>query len=154
MAERLKSRVLHREEKFMGTVTMSRFLACVLSGGATFFVLRLMDIGFFTILISGAVFIAAVIFTGDKFGLMRYQWWVLQIRAHLLLTAHRQPASLVAQLVHSLGIQSPVMVRASQIFQQTRTSEDLSGVIILDDDLDGEGFEVLSTASIHEEVSP
>lgn len=156
MAERLKSRVLHREEKFMGTVTMSRFLACVLSTGASYFVLRLLGLGAINIIVSMLVFAGAVFLTGDRYGLMRYHWYLLQVRGQLLLDAHQQPQSLLAQIVQMLAIETHVVVQGSQLFKTAdMRDDDLSGFIVLDsDDLDASGFEVLGASDISSEHSP
>jgi hypothetical protein len=124
-AEMIKSRVLIREEKGIGTMTMKRLIFSSMFAGFVFMVAR-MAVGGWAIPIFIVTLIITLYFTGERYGIPRYRYLSFYWYSRLTLTAFHNPDGLTARLFR-LFKQSPdgVLVNGSQVF---------SGVTVVDDD--------------------
>jgi hypothetical protein len=147
MAAHLKSRVLHREEKGFGAVSMKRMIFSFMGSGFVFFALRFTPLAGLTIpltLISLGLFFY---YSGDRYGVPRYQWIFVNWRGSLLLNARKNPRGLSAMLCKSAKWDvSKTVLNGADVFAAVEFgNDDWSGIEILEsDDFDDGGFEILS----------
>ena len=96
MVARMKSRVLVREEKAIGTVTMKRIMICGMGAGIAYYAAQfLMRICSLPALIG--MFIVMLYATGDRYGVARYRWLWHGWRGRMLLTANQYPSGMTAR---------------------------------------------------------
>ena len=73
MVARMKSRVLVREEKAIGTLTMKRIMICGMGAGVAYYAAQfLVPICSLPVLI--VAFIAMLYATGNRYGVTRFRW--------------------------------------------------------------------------------
>ncbi len=151
MVARIKSRVLVREEKGGGPVSMKRIMACGMGAGMFYFVSTLLvpAVSLPVLLVGFASMIYA---TGDRYGLPRYRWVAAGRRAAWLLSAQRHSSGLAAVLCGWLNWDvSVVLVDGDRLYSGSGVVDDggLAGIEFLDSDaLDAGGFEVLSEEEV------
>jgi hypothetical protein len=99
MAARLKSSVLKREERGVGSVTMGRLIACAMLGGASFMAMQLL--GLRLLMIPGGLggFIMALFLTSLRHGIPLYRHLTIILRARLMVAALTDAASWQGQTV-------------------------------------------------------
>jgi hypothetical protein len=99
MAARLKSSVLRREERGIGSITMGRLIACAMLGGLAFLGMRV--VGIPILMIPGGLggFVGALILTGLRHGIPLYRHLYITLRARLLVGALGAPDSWQGQMV-------------------------------------------------------
>lgn len=155
MTATMKSRVLTREEKGIGGVSMKRLIFCGMGGGMVYFILNLSPLSMCSLPSLLVMFIILIIASGQRQGIPRYQWLLLTLKARTLLTAYHQPSGLTAQLIEQLDVPvGKLQIHSGDLFVGTmQTETDLSGIQILSHDRhDAVGFEVLSHDEIMVEV--
>jgi hypothetical protein len=145
MVARMKSRVLVREEKAMGTVTMKRIMICGMGAGVAYYTAQfLVPICSLPTLI--VAFIAMLYATGNRYGVTRFRWIIDGWRGRLLINARRHPAGISAKMCTGFGWDASVVVIHGDKLYATkgRVDNDWSGIQIMDsDDPDGGSFELL-----------
>lgn len=147
MTAQLKSRVLVREEKGFGAVSMKRMIFSFMGSGFVFFLMRLTPFARLNIPITLLSMVIFFYFTGDRYGIPRWRWILINWRGSLLLHARKHPTSTAGHLCKALkwDAYQAVVLKGSEIFASAGVlQDDWSGLEILDtDDLDAGGFEVL-----------
>jgi hypothetical protein len=123
--EMIKSRVLIREEKGIGSMTMKRLIFSSMFAGFIFMLAR-MAVGGWAVPIFIVTLIITLYFTGERHGIPRYYYLVFYWYSRLTLTAFHNPDGWTARIFRLLK-KSPdgVMVSGTQVF---------SGVTVVDDD--------------------
>lgn len=146
MVARMKSRVLVREEKAIGTVTMKRIMICGMGAGLAYYAAQfLVPICSLPTLI--VAFIGMLYATGDRYGVARYRWIKDGWHGRLLLTANQYPSGLTARFCSWLGWDATVVLaRGDKLYAaDTRPDDDWAGIQIVEaDNPDAGGFELLS----------
>jgi hypothetical protein len=150
MVARMKSRVLVREEKAIGVLTMKRIMICGMGAGIAYYAAQfLMPICSLPTLI--VMFIIMLYATGDRYGVARYRWIKDGWRGKMLLQAHRHRNSISAKLCVAFGWDvSVVIARGDKLYViDNRPDDDWTGIQILDtDDPDAGGLEMVSNDTI------
>ena len=148
MTAQLKSRVLVREEKGFGAVSMKRMIFSFMGSGFVFFAIRLTPLAKLNIPITLLSMVIFFYFTGDRYGIPRWRWILMNWRGGLLVRARKHPASFAGQFCKTLKWDAyhAVVLKGSEIFASAGVlQDDWSGLEILDsDDLEAGGFEVLA----------
>ncbi len=148
MTAQLKSRVLVREEKGFGAVSMKRMIFSFMGSGFVFFAMRLTPFARLNIPVTLLSMVIFFYFTGDRYGLPRWRWMLMNWRGHLLVQARKHPTHFTGQLCKILkwDAHHAVVLKGAEIFASAGVlQDDWSGLEILDtDDLEAGGFEVLA----------
>lgn len=157
MAATIKSRVLVREEKGMGGISMKRLVFCGMGAGMTYFIINLSPLRDLSIPSLILLFCLLVFLSGSRYGLARYQWILLNTQGRLLLHLSWHPSSLFAQLFATFKIQmAGIDIYGLDLFKATDHSgleSELMGIEILDTDaLTAGGFQLLSQDGIWQEA--
>lgn len=153
MTATIKSRVLTREEKGIGGISMKRLIFCGMGGGIIYLVLNLSPLSMCSLPMLLFVFITLLIASGQRYGIPRYLWIQLTIKGRMLLT--QNPNGLIESVRQQLNLTATQStVHSHEIFVGAHsTTTDLSGIQILNHDRDDAvGFEILSDDNIHVEV--
>ena len=147
MTAQLKSRVLVREVKGFGAVSMKRMIFSFMGSGFVFFLIRLTPLAKLNIPITLLSMVFFFYFTGDRYGIPRWRWMLINGRGGLLVRARKHPTSAAGQLCKTLQWDAyhAVVLKGSDIFASAGVlQDDWSGLEILETDaLDAGGFEVL-----------
>jgi hypothetical protein len=150
MVARMKSRVLVREEKAIGTVTMKRIMICGMGAGIAYYVAQfLMPICSLPTLI--VMFVIMLYATGDRYGVARYRWLLDGWHGKLLLQAYRHRNGITAKMCVAFDWDvSVVIARGDKLYAvDNRPDDDWSGIQILEtDDPDAGGLEMVSDDTI------
>jgi len=146
MSERIKSRVLVREEKGIGSISLKRIIFSGLGAGFLFNIMNLTPLRAISFPMVFILFFSFIILSGNRFGIPLYLWFWKSWQGRLLLAARRSPQSLAAWLckqlnwdIHDLTLDGNHLfaVGVSQL-------DDWEGIELLDDDnLDAGGFEIM-----------
>jgi len=143
MTATVKSRVLVREEKGMGGVSMKRLVFCGMGAGMLYMLVNLSPLSHLSIPVLFIAFALGVYLTGQTYGIARYRWWLLNGRGRLLLHLYRHPTGLLAQILDGFDV-GQALIHGADLFRAAQTADDLfGGVQILDSDAEG-GFEILA----------
>jgi hypothetical protein len=104
MAARLKSSVLRREERGIGSITMGRLIACAMVGGLAFLGMRV--VGIPILMIPGGLggFVGALILTGLRHGIPLYRHLYITLKARLQVEALHDESSWQGQVVGWLNV--------------------------------------------------
>jgi hypothetical protein len=147
MTAQLKSRVLVREEKGFGAVSMKRMIFSFMGSGFVFFLMRLTPFAKLNIPITLLSMVFFFYFTGDRYGVPRWRWMLMNGRGSLLVQARKSPNSFAGQICKTLkwDAHKAVVLKGADIFASASAlNDDWSGLEILETDaLDAGGFEVL-----------
>ena len=109
MAARLKSSVLKREERGVGSITMGRLIVCAMLGGGAFMGMQLIRLRLLMIPAGLGGFILALFLTGLRHGIPLYRHLVIVLRARLLITALKDPSSWQGQVVTFLDVDTGLL---------------------------------------------
>lgn len=151
MAANLKSRVLHREEKGFGAVSMKRMIFSFMGSGFVFFALRFTPLAGLTIPLTLLSLVLFFYYSGERYGVPRYQWILVNWRGSLLLNACNNPRGLSATLCNwAKWDAAKTVLNGAEIFAAVDFGrDDWSGLEILEsDDFGDGGFEVLSDEAV------
>jgi hypothetical protein len=109
MAARLKSAVLRREERGIGSITMGRLIACAMLGGLAFLGMRV--VGIPILMIPGGLggFVGALILTGLRHGIPLYRHLYITLKARLLVGALQATDSWQGQVVGWLDLSADTL---------------------------------------------
>jgi hypothetical protein len=99
MAARLKSSVLRREERGIGSIALGRLIASTMIGGIGFMLLRLLGVGILVLPGALASFVLALMLTNHRYGIPLYRYLLITMRARLLMQALAQPTHWQAQAI-------------------------------------------------------
>jgi hypothetical protein len=147
MGARLKSSVLRREERGIGSITMGRLIASAMLGGVGFMTMRLLGTGILMIPGGLVSFVLALVFTGQRHGIPLYRHLWITFRARLLLKAQQESASWQATLVIWLNFNpdgltlDTVKLLSAPVTLEEGTLDDWE---IVPDSLSPSGFEVVT----------
>jgi len=154
MTATIKSRVLVREEKGMGGVSMKRLVFCGMGAGIAYLVINLSSLSVCSIPALFVSFALLIYLSGNRYGVARYQWLLLTARGRLLLTAYRYPAGLVAKVCDLLQLNVRItVIHGMDLFAGGNSAlmdSDMTGIEILHTDFATGGYEVLSDEDILE----
>lgn len=145
MTATIKSRVLVREEKGMGGVSMKRLVFCGLGAGMAYFVVNLSPLHMCSLPTLFVGFVLLIYLSGRRYGVARSAWLVLVWRGRLLLDAYREPSGLSAQFCRLSNLTTEgLLISGGDLLRGTSgvRDVDLSGVEILVGETDG--FEILA----------
>ena len=156
MVARMKSRVLVREEKAIGTVTMKRIMVCGMGAGVVYYTAQfLLPICSLPALIG--VFVILLYATGDRYGVPRYRWLVDGWKGQFLLNAYLHPRGMIARLCAGLGWKTAAVVaRGDQLYVAVNHGGDdnWTGIQILETDPDAGGLEMVDDNAVVVEAGP
>lgn len=137
MTATIKSRVLVREEKGFGGVSMKRLIGCGMVAGLSYLLINLSPLSSLSLPILLIAFVLAIVMTGQRYGVARYRWLLLGLEARLLLNAQRHPSGWLAQLCEVLQRDDhQLTVRSTELFRTIQNGDDadFAGIAILDSD--------------------
>ena len=122
--ETLKSRVLVREEKGIGSLTMKRLIFSSMFAGFVFLLARL-AVGGWAVPIFILTLIGTLYGTGERYGIPRYAYLAYYGYACLTLTAAQHPNGWAARLFR-LAQRRPdgVFVSGAQLFRGVAVAEE------------------------------
>lgn len=154
MTAMMKSRVLVREEKGIGGVSMKRLIFCGMAAGILYMLVRLTPLAACAVPLLFGVFIGLVILSGTRHGVSRYAWLWLGWRGQLLLRARNAPQGWAAQVCDALNWEvAALSLDGAMLFPAAPTEMDLHGIEIMTHD-DGDGIAVLEADDIRWEEVP
>ncbi len=130
MVATLKSRVLVREEKGVGSVSMKRIIFCAMGAGMFYFASQLTPLRSMSLLVLLTAFIFLIIISGQTYGVPRYIWWAARWRGRLLLAAYRSPDGLSGQVCRLVDWEAETVVADGAAFFQAsgEVEEDWAGI--------------------------
>jgi hypothetical protein len=150
MVARMKSRVLVREEKAIGTLTMKRIMICGMGAGIAYYAAQfLMPICSLPTLI--VMFVVMLYATGNRYGVSRYRWLLDGWRGKILLQARRRRNGFSAKMCIAFGWDTSVVIaHGDKLYAvDDRPDDDWSGIQILEtDDPDAGGLEMVSDDTV------
>jgi hypothetical protein len=155
MTATMKSRVLTREEKGIGGVSMKRLIFCGMGGGVVYFILNLSPLSMCSLPSLLVVFVTLIMASGQRHGISRYQWLLLTLQGRTLLHADQHPTGLTRQWLNQFDMPiDNLHIHGGDLFVGATLSDtDLSGIQILNNDQpDAFEFEVLHSDEIPVEV--
>lgn len=148
MAARLKSSVLRREEKGIGSISMARLIVSGMMGGAIFMGMQLLGIPLLMIPAGLVTFIAGLILTAPRHGIPLYRHLQMTLLTRLMLIAQADPDSIAAAIVKFIGVQvdslsldTSIVLSAPLVYDENGTLDDWE---ILPDSDHESGFEIIS----------
>jgi hypothetical protein len=153
MGARLKSSVLRREERGIGSITMGRLIASAMLGGIGFMAMRILGTGILMIPGGLVSFVLALVFTGQRYGIPLYRHLWITFRARLLLHAHQESESWQATLVSWLNLDpdgltvNTVILLSAPVVLEEGTLDEWE---IVPDSLSPSGFEVVTDTILTE----
>jgi hypothetical protein len=146
MAARLKSSVLRREERGIGSITMGRLIVSAMIGGLCFFAMRLLGLSILMIPMGIAAFVGSLVLTHPRHGIPLYLHLLITFRARLLVQALR-PRSWQAQVTRLLELKrDSLTLDTAQVLSVPAAVEDdgdLDAWEIVPDSAHAAGFEVV-----------
>lgn len=141
MAARLKSSVLRREEKGVGSISMARLMVSGMGGGAVFMGMQLIGIPLLMIPAGLVAFIFGLILTTPRHGIPLYLHLKLTLLTRLMLTARADENSIEAKITSLLGLPLDSLT--------LDTAEVLSAPVLLEDEGSLDAWEILPD-TVHE----
>jgi hypothetical protein len=154
MTATIKSRVLVREEKGMGSVSMKRLVFCGMGAGIAYLILNVSPLSVCSIPALFVAFVSLIYLSGNRYGIARYQWLLLTARGRLLLNAYRVPDSWSARLCELLNLNVRItVIHGVDLFAGGNSAlmpDDMAGIEILQTDVATGGYEILSDEDVLE----
>ena len=154
MTATIKSRVLVREEKGMGGVSMKRLVFCGMGAGIAYLIINLSPLAVCSIPALFVMFILLIYMSGNRYGVARYEWLLLTGRGRLLLSAYHEPTGFAAQLCATFQLATAItVIDGLDLFasgNSALTDSAMTGIEILHSEWDDGGYEVLSDKAILE----
>jgi hypothetical protein len=98
MSARLKSSVLRREEKGIGSISMGRLILAGMFAGVCFFGMRLLGLNFLIIPAALAGFVGCLMVTHPRQGIPLYLYWSIILRSRLMLASENEQEGWMGQL--------------------------------------------------------
>ena len=141
MAARLKSSVLRREEKGVGSISMARLMLAGMGGGVVFMGMQLLGIPLLMIPAGLITFISGLILTAPRHGIPLYLHLKLTLLTRLMLAARLDETSIEAKVISLLGMKVENLT--------LDTVEVLSAPILLEDEGSLDAWEILPD-TVHE----
>lgn len=156
MAARLKSSVLRREERGIGSISMARLLVCGMGAMGTFMGLSFLQApGLLMILMTLVGLVGGLVLTHPVRAIPLYLHLLMTVRTRFLLDSQAQPHGWQAQVVGMLEMKSDTLtldasqlLAAPEVFEETGT---LDGWEIVLDSEALSGFEVVTDTLFLEE---
>jgi len=146
MAARLKSSVLRREERGVGSITMGRLIACAMLGGAAFMGMQLIGLRLLMIPAGLGGFIGSLFLTNLRHGIPLYRHLAIILRARLMVSALTDATSWQGQVVVWLDTDPAVLtldtvkLLAAPVIVEEGTMDEWE---IVADSRSTDGFEVV-----------